>query len=786
MFSQNASLEGEVVDSENNPISYVNILLFEKEGSQVINGAATDEAGYFIIKDLEEKEYYIEIKMIGFTTVSRTIFLSNKINLGTISLAESLEELNEAVIIVKNPSIKKEPGKLIFNVENTSLSTGSTFNLLTKTPGVLIVGDNISIKNIEPIIYLNDKRVYLSSSELASLLKSVDASDIKSIEVITNPSAKYDAEAGAVLNIVTSKSISIGYKGSVNAVYEQAIFSKYKFSTSHYFKNDWLNVSVNYSFSPKKEFKQDDNFIRFFESDNSTKSIWESDFNKTTKSYGHQGNVIFDFNLNDKNTLSFSTSAFVSPDKTLDNNVDGQIFNAQMKIDSTFITKSFLENNTSNLSFNLEHKVSLGENESNLTTSINYIKYNNELTQDLTTNYFLPSGSLANSISFFTDAEQDSDIFTGQTDFATKIVEADIEMGVKYSNIETESGLDFFNNENNTPEFNDELSDLFIYKESIYAGYINYLKEWDKWSLNVGVRGEFTDVDGNSKSLGVVNTQEYFDFFPSGSILHKINDDNSYSFSYRRSIQRPRYQSLNPFAYFITDNIINRGNPNLVPTIKNKYMLSFSHKNKWFFEAYYIYKKNPLAIITFQDNTNSSLQNIDANIINDVNYSFDIMYASSFFSWWYLSVYTSGYYMENEFFALASQQEIYSNDTFGLYAQIYSGLTLSKDKSFTSDITMLYISNMIEGSFDYKNQFNVSLSFRKSFWDNRASITAGVDDIFDTLNVPLTSKYYNQDNSYFVHSETRLFRLGFKYYFGNFKLRNNNRTYKIDEEDRLK
>jgi len=229
LFSQEATIEGQVVDSNNQPISFVNVLLFEKADSQALSGAVTDELGNFIINNLKEQDYYVEFSMIGFSTVSKTINSSYS-NFTKITLTENVEELDETIITAKAPTIKKEPGKLVFNVENTSLSTGDTFNLLTKTPGVLVIGDNIQVKKTIPIIYLNDKRVYLSSSELASLLKSMDASNIKSIEVIDNPSAKYGAEATSVLNIITSKAVSIGYKGSLNVTYEQAVFSKYRFS----------------------------------------------------------------------------------------------------------------------------------------------------------------------------------------------------------------------------------------------------------------------------------------------------------------------------------------------------------------------------------------------------------------------------------------------------------------------------------------------------------------------------------------------------------------------------
>ena len=230
LFSQNYKIEGKVVDINNRPLSFVNILLFENDVTTPFTGTATGESGVFQIKNLAAKEYSLEISMIGYHTVSRRLHFSENSNLGIIQLKENVESLDEAVIKVRRPTIKRAPGKLIFNVENSSLSTGNTFNLLTRTPGVLIIGDDISVKKTKPIIYINDKRVYLTSSELSGLLKSMDASNIKSIEVITNPSVKYDAEATTVLNIITSRAVSIGYKGSVNTTWEQAIFSKYRFN----------------------------------------------------------------------------------------------------------------------------------------------------------------------------------------------------------------------------------------------------------------------------------------------------------------------------------------------------------------------------------------------------------------------------------------------------------------------------------------------------------------------------------------------------------------------------
>ncbi|WP_186991405.1 TonB-dependent receptor [Constantimarinum furrinae] len=785
LAAQNSELTGRVVDSEKNPLAYASVVLYE-EGSEVsLFGASTNEEGVFVIEEVPPKTYRITFSYIGFKTREETFTVGENSVIGTIILEEEAETLEETIITNRAPTLIKEPGKLIFNVENTSLSTGNTLNLLSKTPGVLLIQGSISIKNTAPTVYINNKRVYLSSTEILSLLSNTDASNIKSVEVITNPSAQYDADAGTVLNLVTSRPISVGYKGSVNGTYEQAVYPKYSYGTAHFYKNNWVSLYASYAINSRKEFKDQRDFIRYFNPDGSVKSIWNSDFDRTTTANAHQGNVIADFTLNEKNTLSFSSNILVAPNKEFNNNVFATIRNAQQQIDSTFITRSYLNNDKSNLSFNLAHKLIIGEQGATVKTAVNYIRYNDDQFQDVNTTYFSPNGEVLRNNSFFTQAIQESDIITGQIDLASPFMSGDLNTGLKYSNIDTQSGLDFFDTNSLITTLDLTLSDDFMYEESIYAGYISFSREWEQWALEAGLRGEYTDVAGNSRSLGVVNTQEYFELFPSASVHYTINENNSMGLSYARHITRPRYQSLNPFKYFLNENNFNAGNPNLVPAIDNKITLDYNYKNTWFVELYYHRTEETLSLLNFQDNTNSIIRSIDANLIGDFQYSLDLIYASSVASWWYLSIYTSSFYFENEFFSVESVPLTYTNSTYGFYGQLYSGITLSEKASLSSDITAVYLSNFIYGSYTYGDQFNLSVSFQKTFWDNRASLTLGVDDIFNTYNVPVTSKYYNQDNSYFAMPESRLFRLGFKYTFGNAILRDNKRSTKTTEEVRL-
>ncbi|MCB0451640.1 MAG: TonB-dependent receptor [Aequorivita sp.] len=787
LTAQDFSVSGKVTDSENVPISFVNVLVYGNKEEAPLKGTTTDEDGSFFFKNLPEGVYTLNFSYIGFEDFQQTVQLYSNKNLGNLVLKEDQQMLDEMVVVAKLPTIRKTPGKLVFEVENTSFSVGNTMDLLKKTPGIIVTGENIQVKMSTPVIYINGKRVYLSSEEIYSLLQNTDAAAIKSVEVITNPSSKYDAEAGTVLNIIMSKTISVGYKGSVNATYEQGIYPKYTLGTSQFYKNNWLNVYASYSFSKKKENKNDENYIRFFQPDEvSTKSIWETDFNRITEHDNHNGNVVLDFMLDEKNTISLTSNVSLTPKVNYHNNGNSLIFNPQRQLDSTITTLSYVDYEKQNLTFALDYNRVLNDNGATLAVSANNIYYDNTQNQSVDSDYLLPNGELLRNNSFYTNANQNSDIFTGQADISSELWGGTFEAGFKFSSINTESKLNFFDIVNSATTFNNSLSDDFNYKENIYAEYINFEKDWEKWSIALGLRGEYTDVDAISRSLGEVNNQQYFDFFPSTSFHYTINENNGIGLSYSRSVQRPRYQSLNPFKYYITERNFNSGNPKLVPAIEDKITLTFDHKGKLFFELYYQNVANSLDILVLQNNENSTLSSVDANMIKSYQYSFDITYFNSLNSWWWMHFNTSSFYLANEFYALQSAPETYTNDTFGQYIFLTNHFTLSKDRSFTADLTGKYISNFVFGNRYFKNQSFVNISFRKDLWNKRASLTLGVDDVFDKLkDMASTSRYYNQDNYFYTNLEYRLFRLGFKYNFGNARLRDNNKQIETDEGDRL-
>ena len=792
IFGQQSKISGTVLDQNNAPISFVTVLVnnvSEEKGASgavFVKGTTTDDLGNFTLENVEHGNYTLHFSFIGFQSQTKQIHLTSTVFLEAIVLLESSEMLDQAVITIKRPTIQKSPGRLVFNVENTSVASGSVLDVLRKTPGVVVSQQGVSIKNNSPVIYVNNKRVYLSSKETLSLLESTNGSLIKSVEVITNPSSKYDADATTVLNINTTRAVAVGYKGSASGVYQQAVYAKYNLATAHFYKNDWLNAYGNYSYSPRKEFKEDENNTRFFAPDETTTSGYrDSYFTRVTKSNAHQANVVLDLTANEQHSFGVSARVFVSPNKRFENQALSLNTNRQRELDSTFTTASGSTRNTSNIALNASHTFSLANSETQLVTQANYITYSADRAQDVETNYFLPSGQQLRNNNFTTTGNQASTIFTGQIDLSAPLVSGALDWGLKISDIKTSSAQDFFDQTEQGAVLNPSLSDDFQYQENIFAAYFNITRDWEQWSLDLGLRAEQTEVMATSKNLGEVNNQYYFELFPKMSLLYSANQNNSFGLSYSRSIARPNYESLNPFRYFINENNYTDGNPNLVPEIDSKYTFSYTHNNTWFLEAYYWHIKNPLEELRFQNNTTRALQNLETNLIKGYQYSLDVTYAKSVTSWWYLQVVTSGFFIENEFLAQQSAQQTALANTYGFYGQIYSGLVLSEQANITSDVTALYISNLIFGSYTYKNQFNLSASVRKKIWDKKASITLGVDDIFNTNNIPVVSRYANQDNGYFARTESRLFRVGFTYNFGNSKLRDNNREITTKESDRL-
>lgn len=785
LIAQQYQVNGFVTNQETKPISYVNVVLLKQSDSVFVAGTSTDEKGYFDFSNVDKGEYILQASFIGYENYFRDLNVESDLNLGTLTIHESSESLDEVTISIQKPTIQREIDRLIFNVENTSLSSGSTWDILSKTPGVIVQQNSITIRNQPATVYINDKKVSLSADELRSLLESFSGTNIKSIEVITNPSAKYDADSGMVLNIVTSKNITPGYKGNISGGMTQAIFPKYRIGTGHFFKNEWASIAVDYTLNKRKEHKNDLSNITFFDSQNHITNYWETDFERITRSDLHNINAALDFTLSERSNLNISSSIFLDPNTTYSNKETTEISNASRTVDSLFNTNSHLDIEKHNIALDATFSHVFNKNGANIKANVHFTNFEHNRDQHLTTGYFLPNGNALSSSAFNTDSHQQINIYIGQIDFSSKLLGMNFDTGAKGSVIESESAMNFFNEINNTLVLNPNFTDNFIYDETVFSGYLSLAKNWNRWRMRVGLRGEYTETEGNSISMNEKSQKDYLEWFPSFLLNYTPNENHSVGVAYNKSISRPKYDLLNPFRYFINENNFTSGNPDLVPSITERYSIKYLVESKYDFEFYYRTIKNNIEVLSFQNNDEQFLRSVSTNMVERKGFGLNFLYAGSIKSWWYFSNYMALFHEENTFVALESNNELVTLESSGMFIQIYNSFTLSKDRTFTADLTFSHLTGFVFGTYIMDPFTTVSLGARKSLWNKRASLSLTANDIFDTTNRRLRADFLNQRNSYFAIEETHYIQLGFVYNFGNFSLRENTRQIRNEERTRI-
>ena len=466
-------------------------------------------------------------------------------------MVEDLESLDQITITAKRPTVTRRPDRLVFNVANTALIEGTTLQVLKNTPGIIVSEGSINIKSAPATVYINNRKVQLTSNELIQLLESAPANSIQSVEVITNPPANYDADSGSVINIIMSKNLIAGYRGSIATNYTQGVFPRYNAATSHYFKNDKINFNINYSYTNKKINRSEDETVNYLDSNNIIDEIWSSDANRNTRTETHNLNVNFDYFINDKTTLSLTSTGLYVPffNYQINNNTD--ILDA----DSSFLSR-FTSDNLSNddklnigTDINFRHEFKGG---SNLSINGHYTTYDYERNQNVISNFFDSNNTFTNASEFNTLANQDTEITTGQIDYNIPLSESStFDVGIKYSNVNTESDITRLDIINGVEVINTANSNTFDYDEDVFASYINYSKSWDKWDLILGLRTEQTNITGFSETLNQTNTQDFFEWFPNFSLSHQITDDFSLYGNYKRSITRPNFTNLKPIYVFL-------------------------------------------------------------------------------------------------------------------------------------------------------------------------------------------------------------------------------------------
>lgn len=784
--AQTSEISGKVVNSENEVIPFANILLLSSIDSTFVQGTSAGEDGFFKLEEVVPDLYLLQASYIGRGSKPLALDIQQSVKLGALIIPTVTENLDEVVVTARRPTVQRLADRLVFQVENSIVSQGSSWDILKGTPGVIVNQEDLQIRGQNANVYINDRKVQLSGQEVRDLLEGLSGVNIKSVEVIPNPPARYEAESGPILNIVTSKNIVPGYKGSVNSSYTQAIYPKYSIGTSQYFKTEKLNLFANYTYNPRKDNLREQKGINFFDDNNSVNSIWSSEEEGVSRSDAHNINTSLDYDFDDNNTINITSNIILNNNQERNRDIFTTIKNSANQIDSTFTTGNTYEDDNTNLAFDFSYIHKLNKPGASLSLNGHYTRFEEESQQNIRSDYVDSGGGFLRSFGFRTDALQNIDIFTGQLDYASPLGNASIESGIKYSKVDSQSTIDFSNFIGNDDSVNEGLSDDFLYNEEIYAAYLSFVKSWEKFSMKLGVRGEYTNAEGISLTLGQTNNQDFFEPFPSVYFLYSASDKHSFAFDYGRKVARPRYNDLNPFRYFTNENDFFEGNPGLVPNFSNNFNINYTLNSEYFFDFYYRDNGNFISRnLIFQDNENQVLRESRQNVLASTSYGLDFTVSKSIANPWFLYAYMSVFHEDETFLAVESGNQEFTNEVNGYFVYLANYFTLSEDGTLGGEVTFSHMSNILYGSYKQDPYTDLTIGLRKSLWNNRAVVSISAEDLLGDVNSVLRSRYLNQDNTYFGQPETQFIRVGFTYNFGNFRLEDNQRGIDKKERDRL-
>lgn len=788
-------VSGLVKDQQGKGLDKSTVSLLRAKDSSMIKLSVTSDAGHYTIIVAQSGNYLVSVSHVGYVPAYSKVFEfsgGGDMNLPDLSLVRTTGELKAVTVSSTKPMIEVKADKTILNVEGTINATGNdALELLRKSPGVLIdKDDNVSLLGKNGVqIYVDGKPTPLSGTDLAAYLKSLQSSQIESIEIITNPSAKYDAAGNAgIINIKLKKNKSFGTNGSVNAGYNIGTYGKYNTGLSLNNRNKKINIFGNYNFNRGLN----DNAFNLYRDVSDT--IFDGKNSMTNKNTNHGFKAGLDYFINKKSTIGVLINGNVSDNTIITNGLTKIIYKPTGVTDRNLRGDNTSEAERNNMNFNINYRYAdTAGRELNVDADYGLFRINTDQLQPNI--YFNPAMTTELSRLIFSFlSPSDIDIYTLKADYEQNYKGGKLGIGFKTSLTETDNNFGSYDVVGNNKFLDVTKSNQFNYRENINAIYLNFNKGYKGFMLQAGLRMENTSSAGDSYSLfnnGSVNytskqrfSRQYTDLFPSAAVTFNKNPMKQWSLSYSRRIDRPAYQDLNPFLFKLNVYVYQKGNTDLKPQYTNsigitniyKYRLTttlnYSHVNDVFTQLV------DTAEISKAFITKKNLATQDIVSLN-VSYPFSYKNYSLFAN---LNTYYSLYKAD---FGGGTRKVNVDVFSYNLYMQ--HSLKLDKKKKWTAELSGFYNAPSVwQGTFKSKALWAIDGGVQKTILKGKGNLKASVSDIFHTLRWKGTSVFASQTTIASGSWESRQFKINFSYRFGSnlVKAARNRKSAAEDENKR--
>ncbi len=784
-------ISGVTQDEQGKPLAGSSISLKKSKDSSVVKLGVSNSTGNYEFTGIPAGIYFINISHVGYTPRNSAVFETKEeglTRLPAMLLTRVSADLKEVVVTSHKPPVEVKADKIILNVEGSTNAVGQdALELLRKSPGVTVDKDNnLSLSGKNGVqIYIDGKPTPLSGNDLSEYLKTIQSASIESIEIISNPSAKYEAAGNAgIINIKLKKNRSFGTNGSVNAGYNVGIYSKYNagFSLNHRDKN--INVFGNYSYNHNPV----EYLSGLHREQLDTLFDQHSTIRNTNNSHNFKAGL--DYFVNKKNTLGIMVNGTFS-DNSFKTNSSTPISYIPTGQPVRLLVANNLSNgrrDNTNVNGNYRYADTSGH-ELNVDADFGAYRIKNDQLQP--NMYYDPAGKPLDSITYNMLSPSDIRIYSLKSDYEQNFLKGRLGFGFKAAYVTSGNNFEQYDITGSNRILDSLHSNNFDYKENINAVYGNYNRSWKGWAIQAGLRVENTNAKGTSTGYKLDNNnnyvgydsgfdRHYVDFFPSGAITYNKDPMKQWSLNYSRRIDRPAYQDLNPFEFKLDEYTFQKGNTQLRPQYTHSIGLTYTYKYKLTTTLNYSHVKDVFTqLLDTVDKSKAFLtkQNLATQNITSLNISYPFQY-----KWYSLFANVNTYYsLYNANFGTGRTVNV---NVFS--CNVYAQQTAKLGKGWTGEVSGFYTSPSIwQGTFQTHSMWSVDGGLSKTVLKGNGTVKASVSDIFNTLHWSAISDFAGQTIHINGSYESRQLKLYFTYRFGNTQVKAA-RQHKTGAEDENK
>ena len=770
-----AKISGDVIDGNQKIIESATIALLRAKDSSTVKFSTADKSGKFVFENILSGKYLVSVSAVGHQKGFSEVFEiseTSSVQLKTIELIPQAKGMANVTVTAKRPLIEQKIDRTVVNVEASVTNVGATaLEVLEKSPGISVDKDgNISLKGKEGVMVLIDGRpTQLGGTDLANMLRNMNANQLDQIEIMTNPPAKYDAAGNAgIINIKTKKNKQAGYNGSLNLGYTQGKYPKFNESFNFNYKEGKVNVFTNLSHNHRKNYNTltiNRNLLN--ENTKVLEKYFDQVANMINEGNSYNAKLGLDFFATKRTTYGVVFNGFSSPGTFHNNN---RTLISDPNHDLINDTRATVDNAQSwkNFSTNLNFRTLLDTTGKELTADLDYIYYDSKNTQDLINSYFNASGDpTSKADTLIGSLPQNIKIYSGRMDYLQPLKGgARFEAGIKSSVVRTDNNAQYDSLQYGQTVHDFNRSNHFIYEENINAAYVNLNKQLNKkFGAQLGLRLENTNAKGRQITTGQTFDRHYTQLFPTAFLQYKANEKNNFGLNYGRRLRRPNYESLNPFIRFLDRYTYQQGNPDLKPQFSHNIELSHTYKN--FLTTTLNYTRTTDIIQGVIEQKGEEAYAKQANIANQRQFGIAVSANNPITKWWTNSFYVNVF--NNKFNGLVNNVPITVNATT---LMLNGSQQFKFAKTWTAEVSGFFRTSGVEGVILVRPMGMLSTGISKQIMKDKGMLRLNVRDILLTQKTSAKSKYGNVDARFTESRDSRVVSFGFTYRFSKGKINN--------------